>query len=289
MSSTDAKFDESQVNWSYNEQRMLKYMLEQDGMQFMRYFFSFREGSKMVLNWHHYVIEYVLQAVYDGKIKRLIVNIAPGYTKTEQVVINFICRGLALNPRSKYIYSSFSQDLVLEHSSKIKDTVESDEYQSLWPMATKNDAKAKGKWFTEAGGGMIAVPSGGKVTGFRAGRMDKTIFTGALIIDDPIKPLDAYSNTKRNVVNNLFTNTLRSRMATEEVPIIVIMQRLHEDDLSGHLLCGGSGDEWHHLTIPTLLNDETINSEYPKEYTHGKHIDLDGVLAAMHSGVPYEF
>ena len=62
--------------WSYNEKRMLKYMLANDGIQFMRYFFALREGSPMIRNWHHYVIEAVLQAVYDCKVDRLIINIA---------------------------------------------------------------------------------------------------------------------------------------------------------------------------------------------------------------------
>ena len=158
MSSSIVDKLDRQYEWSYNEQRMLKYMLENDGMQFMRYFFKLREGNKMLLNWHHYVIEYVLQAVYDCKIDRLIVNIAPGYTKTEQVVLNFICRGLALNSRSKYIHASYSGDLAQENSSKIKETIESEEFQELWHMPTRVDKKGKKRWFTESGGGMMAAP-----------------------------------------------------------------------------------------------------------------------------------
>lgn len=274
--------------WSYNEKRMLKYMVENDGIQFMRYFFKHREGTKMLRNWHHYVIEYVLQAVYDGKINRLIVNIAPGYSKTEQVVLNFIARGLALNPRSKYIHASYSGDLAQENSSKIREMVGSEEFQELWPMDIRVDSKGKKRWFTELGGGMMAAPAGGQITGFRAGRMESG-FTGAFVIDDPVKPDDAYSAVKRNAINNRFNNTMRSRLAVEEVPMVVIMQRIHEDDLSGYLLKGGSGDVWHHLTIPTLLSDEEINRKYPDDYTHGKRIDLNGILQALHSGAQYAF
>ena len=120
--------------WTEQEKRMLKYMLEEDGIMFMRYFFKIREGSTMLRNWHHYVIERVLEEVYKLNINRLIVNIAPGYTKTEQVVINFISRGLALYPRSKYIHASYSGGLVQENSSKIKDCIESPEFQDLWPL-----------------------------------------------------------------------------------------------------------------------------------------------------------
>ncbi len=274
--------------WSFNEKRMLKYMLEQDGMQFMRYFFKLREGNKMLLNWHHYVIDYVLQAVIDCKIERLIINIAPGYTKTEQAVLNFISRGLALNPRSKYIHTSYSGDLAQENSSKIKETVQSTEFQELWPMQTRTDTKGKKRWFTEVGGGMMATASGGQITGFRAGRMEPG-FTGAFINDDPVKPDDAYSTVKRTAINNRFNNTMRSRLAVETVPMINIMQRIHEDDLSGYLLKGGSGDIWHHLVIPTHLTQELLDKEYDQDYTHGIPIDINEVLTALHGGPAYEF
>ena len=282
------EFEDELEPWSFNEKRMLKYMLEQDGIQFMRYFFKHREGMKMLRNWHHYLIEYVLQAVYDQKIQRLIVNIAPGYSKTEQVVLNFIARGLALNPRAKFIHASYSGDLAQENSSKIKEMVGSNEFQELWPMNIRVDSKGKKRWFTEVGGGMMAAPAGGQITGFRAGRMEPG-FTGAFVIDDPVKPDDAYSAVKRNAINNRFNNTMRSRLAVEEVPMVVIMQRIHEDDLSGYLLKGGSGDVWHHLSIPTHLSEEALNKPYPDDYTHGIPISLNGILKALKDGIDYEF
>mgnify|MGYP003629795602 CR=1 FL=1 len=279
---------DSDTDWSYNELRMLKYMLEQDGMQFMRYFFKQREGTKMLLNWHHYVIERVLQAVFDCDITRLIVNIAPGYTKTEQVVLNFIARGLALNHRAKFIHASYSGDLAQENSSKIKETVESQSFQELWHMKTRVDSKGKKRWFTETGGGMMAAPAGGQITGFRAGRMEEG-FTGAFVIDDPVKPDDAYSIVRRSAINNRFNNTMRSRLAVESVPMIVIMQRIHEDDLSGFLLKGGSGDKWHHLSIPSRLDEEILDRPYPEDYTHGKQLSLNGLLADLHGVKTYDF
>ena len=270
-----------------SELRALRYIMEQDGMCFMRYFFRHREGMRMVRNWHHYVIDYVLQAVYDGKITRLIINIAPGYSKTEQAVLNFIARGLAINPKTKYIHASYSADLAHDNSSKIKMLVESPEFQELWPMATRADTKGKRRWFTEHGGGMMAAAAGGQITGFRAGRMEPG-FTGGLVIDDPLKPDDAYSKVRRNGVNNRFTNTARSRLALETVPIVVIMQRIHDYDLTGFLLRGGSGDTWYHLSIPALLRDEDVNRIYPKSYTHALRIDINEVLKCLHAGEPFE-
>lgn len=280
--------EDGDIIWTDNEKRMMKYMLEKDGIQFMRYFFKIREGSPMIRNWHHYVIEYVLQAVYDCKINRLVINIAPGYTKTEQAVLNFIARGLAINSRAKFIHASYSADLAQENSSKIKETVSSPEFQELWPMNIRVDTKGKKRWFTEKGGGMMAAAAGGQITGFRAGRMEEG-FTGAFVADDPVKPDDAYSAVKRSAINNRFNNTMRSRLAVESVPMIVIMQRIHEDDLSGYLLKGGSGDRWHHLVLPTMLSEEQINKPYSEEYTHGDQINIAEVLEALHTGEDYAF
>lgn len=253
--------------------RILKEYVKRDGNAFDRYFFKARESAKWIANKHHELIDETLQKVLDGKINRLIINISPGYTKTEKAVINFISRGLAINPQAKFIHASYSDDLALVNSQVIRDQISLQEFQELFPMAVREDVSAKKRWFTEQGGGMLAVASGGSITGFRAGRMSKNKFTGALIIDDPIKPDDAYSAAKRRRVNNRFNNTIKSRLAVEEVPIIVIMQRLHEDDLCGFLLQGGSGDKWHHLVLPALI--EETPEPYPTNYTHGLPIPYD--------------
>ena len=119
-------------------------------------------------------------------------------------------------------------------------------------MTLKKDAQSKSKWFNEFGGGMYATASGGAITGFGAGGTNENEFEGAILIDDALKPDDAFSDVKRNAVNNRYNNTIRSRTNNRNVPIIVVMQRLHEDDLSGFLLSGGSGEEWTHLCMPAL-------------------------------------
>lgn len=280
--------DNGEIEWSHNEMRMLKYMLEMDGIQFMRYFFKQRESANLLLNWHHYVMEYCLQAVIEMKIPRLIINLAPGYTKTEQSVINFISRGLAINPRSKFIHASYSGVLAQESSSKIKDTIEGEAYQAMWPMKVRRDKSGNAKWFTQYGGGMLAVSAGGQITGFRAGRMEDG-FNGAFVIDDPVKPADAMSNSKRLTINNRFNNTIKSRLALETTPLVLMMQRTHEDDLAGFLLKGGSKEVWHHLIIPTQFTKEIMNAPYPTKYTHGKPIRLDEILHCMRTGKEYVF
>lgn len=250
----------------------LRYVLEESHLHFSRYFFKHREGTKFIQNKHHELICKVLNEVIQGKRNRLIINIPPGYTKTELAVIFFMARGLAVNPKAKFIHTSYSDDLALLNSQMVRDIVESEPYQALWNRQIRVDTSAKKRWFTNDGGGVYAVSSGGAVTGFRAGRMEEDEFTGAFVIDDPLKPDDAYSDAARTRINNRFMNTIKSRLAIETVPIIVVMQRLHEDDLCSFLLKGGSGDVWDHLELSTPIRRDEA---YPEDYTHGKPIEHD--------------
>ncbi len=207
---------------------------------------------------HFVAITETLEKVARGEIKRLIINIPPRYGKTEIAVKMFIPWGLANNPQAKFIHLSYSDDLALDNSSQAKEYMQSEAFQSLWGMDLKKDAQGKKKWFTEDGGGLYATAAGGAITGFGAGlpdiRKDNSFsdFGGAIIIDDPLKPDDAFSDVKRKAVNNRYNNTIRSRVNDRDTPIIIIMQRLHEDDLSGFLLDGGSGEDWYHLNLPAL-------------------------------------
>lgn len=238
---------------------------EEDGLYFSRFFFKQRTGAKMIVAPHHKVIQQTLDRVVDGEISRLIINVPPGYTKTELATINMIGRGLALNNRARFMHLSYSHNLALLNSSTARGMVKSKAYQAMWPMALKDDADSKAMWWTEHGGGVYASSAAGQVTGFRAGHMEEG-WQGALLIDDPVKPDDAYSETVRDGVNNRFNETIKSRLAIETTPMVVIMQRIHYHDLSGYLLRGGSGEQWHHLNLPVIID----NSEaYPAENTHG--------------------
>jgi len=142
----------------------------------------------------------------------------------------------------------------------------------MWPMALRDDADSKAMWWNEYGGGVYASSAAGQVTGFRAGHMEPG-WQGALIIDDPVKPDDAYSETVRDGVNNRFNETIKSRLAVETTPMIVIMQRIHYHDLSGYLLRGGSGEMWHHLNLPVIIdNSQAYSAQYP-ENTHAIPVD----------------
>lgn len=248
-----------------NEQKVLKIWCESHLLNFTRYIYKENHRRNFTVSPHFVLMANALMKVIIGETKRLIINIPPRYGKTELAVKNFIAYGLALNPQSKFIHLSYSDDLALDNSSQTKEYIESESFQSIWPMNLKKDAQGKKKWFNEFGGGCYATASGGAITGFGAGVTDSEKFSGAIIIDDPLKPDDAHSEVKRKSVNERYNGTIRSRVNDRNTPIIVIMQRLHEDDMSGFLLNGGSGEDWEHLCLPAL--DENNNPLWEQKHT----------------------
>lgn len=242
-----------------------------------RYFFRQNEGRSFNVGDHHKRIAAALDRVFAGECRRLIINCPPRYSKTEMAVKAFIAKGLALNPASKYIHLSYSASLALDNSERTKDIVASDWYQELFPyVQIKPDSKAKQKWYTTAGGGVYATSSAGQVTGFGAGLVEEDFpnggnahkWGGAIIIDDPLKPEDAFSPVIRNKVNDRFENTIRSRVNSRNTPIIVIMQRLHRDDLAGYLQTL-EPNEWEVLSLPALSVDSDGHEValYPFKHT----------------------
>src|SRR5690606_8763121 len=105
-------------------------------------------------------------------------------------------------------------------------------------------------------------------------------FGGAIVIDDPHKPDEATSEVMRENVIEWFQNTLESRKNSKDTPIILIMQRLHENDLAGWLLAGGNGEQWEHVCLPAIQEDGT--ALWPE-----KHSLED--LRRMEGASPYVF
>lgn len=247
---------------------MAKIKCEEDHLFFTRYFFKMRMGSKFIVNWHHLYIADLIDDVVNGRRQNLIINISPGSSKTEEVVINLIARGLALNPMARFLHLSFSDELATLNAASARDIVKSDEYQELWPLQISEDTKAKKRWNVlvngKKAGGCYATSLNGQVTGFRAGHMAEG-FQGAIIIDDPLKPEDAFSKTKVKQANRRLITTVKSRRANPFTPIIMVMQRLGEDDPTGFVEKGGLQGKWDVVKIPALLTDETL-STIPEKY-----------------------
>ncbi len=241
--------------------QVIKSQCELNHLFFTRYFFKQRQGMKFLVNWHHHIVAEFIQKILDGEIKNGVINIPPGSSKTEMVVINLIARGLALNPWARFLHVSSGEDLVLLNSQTARDIVQSQEYQELWPLEIANDAKAKKRWNVmvddKKAGGVYAVALGGQITGFRAGHM-RPGFQGCIIVDDPLKADDAYSAAAIKNANRSLLSTVKSRKANPDTPIIVIMQRLGEKDPTGFIKGGNLPGEWEYLTVPALITEEYV-------------------------------
>lgn len=244
-------------------------------LNFTRYFFKKRFKRKFVVGQHHVRITDVLDRILRGELTRVIFNVAPRYGKTELITKNFIAMGFALNPKAKFIHLSYSDDLARDNSRDIQSIMRTEEYQALFPGTMPTSFGTK-KWSTAAGGGMYAVSSGGQVTGFGAGLVDEDEedlkdaldelelsvtsertdenFGGAIVIDDPIKPDDATNEKVRDKVNHKFETTIRNRVNSRNTPIIIVMQRLDENDLCGYLE-QLEPDEWTVISLPCIYEE----------------------------------
>lgn len=256
----------------YDADDVLRSWILSDSLHFARYFFKLMNGGKkFVVGKHHRMICDKLNDVLTGKTRRLIINIAPRYSKSELVSRNFIAIGLAINPAAKFIHLSYSGDLALGNSVAVKDIVKSDEYQRLFGVEIAVGTDTKSQWNTTKGGGLYATSSLGQVTGFGAGAIenegDAWQFGGAIVIDDPIKPADALSDNNREAVNLHFETTIRNRVNSRNTPIIIIMQRLHEHDLCGYLM-KLEPEEWEVLSVPCISYNEDGEEEALWPFKH---------------------
>lgn len=272
------------------QSQAIRHCIANDTMFATRLFFALQYGKKFNVGEHNKAIAAAFDDVFAGKTQFLMVNLPPRYGKTEMLKA-FVQKGLAINPASKFIMSSYSENLALENSESIRDAVASDWFRNLYPdIEIKKDAKAKQKWYTTAGGGVYATSSQGQITGFGAGTVDtdesdiikflssdiadfmatnddsddeptpetsdEYKFGGAIIIDDPLKVIDADSPVVRQKVIDIFDGTIRSRVNDRKTPIIVVMQRLHKDDLCGYLQRPEEQYDWHVLSLPAIITEQ---------------------------------
>lgn len=276
-----------------NPQEMLRLELLTSFEKYTKAMFKAQYMRSFIVAEHHKKMFKALQDVVDGKCRRLIINIAPRYGKTELVIKSFISWCFALNPKCRFLHLSYSDMLVNDNSETIRSIMQERLYTSLFPQSALAAEKGSAKrWKTKAGGELYAVSTQGQVTGFGAGSVDvdptiekmdggndifvfddqtnemlnmigatTNIFQGAIVIDDPIKPEDAESDIVRERINMRFENTIRNRVNSRSTPIIIIMQRLHEHDLCGYLQDIEPG-EWSVLSLPAIQKNPETGEEY---------------------------
>lgn len=177
-------------------------------------------------------------------------------THNTESVTSWIAWCMGHEPDAEFIYLSYAAPLARENSGVVRQMLLLPEYREIFPRTRLMlDSRAKEHWKTTANGVMYASGSEGTITGFGAGK-ERPGFGGAIVIDDPHKPDEARSPARRASVINNFKETIKSRRnQPQRTPIIVIMQRLHMEDLSGHVISGDDGETWEVLNLPALSAD----------------------------------
>lgn len=237
-----------------------------DLFTFTKTVFGHRKGFDLKENWHQQVICDALEKTVTGQIRNLIINVPPRSGKTELAVVNYIAWCMGNFPDCEFIHSSFSARLATNNAFMARSVMQTDMYQSIFGRPNfLHDSNAKNDYRTKEGGVVYAAGAGGTITGYGAGKM-RDYFGGAIIIDDPHKAAEAESEVMRKNIIDWFFSTIESRKNHPDTPIIVIMQRLHEEDLSGFLLAGGSGDNWEHVCIPAETDGASFwEEQFPIE------------------------
>ena len=213
---------------------------------------AFRElnpTATLLHNWHNELICAKLEPCLQGEINRLIINVPPRSLKSHIATVAFPAYVLGRHPSTQIICASYGQDLANKHALDCRTLMASAWYEHLFPGTRLSSQKQSVQEFaTTRNGYRLAASVGGVLTGRGA---------DIIVIDDPLKPDEALSETQRNAANEWFDHTLYSRLNDKRNGrIIIIMQRLHEDDLVGHVL---ERENWELVRLPAIAEEEEVH------------------------------
>ncbi|MGC2195342.1 MAG: phage terminase large subunit [Terriglobales bacterium] len=212
---------------------------------------AFRElnpETEFLHNWHIEKIADELEKCLRGETNRLCIVVPPRSLKSHSTSVSFPAFVLGHNPAAKIICVSYGQDLADKNALDCRTVMLSDWYKRAFACRLSNTRPALSDFRTTRNGFRLSVSVGGPLTGRGA---------DFIIVDDPLKPDEALSDTQRKAVNDWYDHTLLTRLDNKNTGcIIVIMQRLHEDDLVGHLLKHGG---WKLVRLPAIAEENEIH------------------------------
>lgn len=232
---------------------MYAHLLRHDLSAFIHRSFLELEQSEFHWNWHIEVLAAKLEDVRYGRCKRLIVNIPPRHLKSLAVSIAFPAWILGHDPTKQILSVTYAQDLSDNLARRSRTLMTSAFYEGLFDTRLSKGREALSDFETTGGGYRLSTSIGGVLTGRGA---------DVIIIDDALKADDALSEPRRRSVNDWYDNTLRSRLNNQERgAIIIVMQRLHADDLVAHVQ---ETEAWEVLSFPAIAEqDETYSIRTP--------------------------
>jgi predicted phage terminase large subunit-like protein len=209
-------------------------------------FLTILPGTPYLPNWHIDAVVHQLMRMQAGEISRLLINQPPRSLKSICVSVAYVAWLLGRDPTRRVIVVSYSNELAAELHRQFRMVIDAPWYQALFPAM--RPAKDSGlELVTTLGGSRYATSIGGTLTGRGA---------DLVVVDDPLKAEEAMSEVARKRVIEWYSGTLVSRLNDKDKgPIVVVMQRLHEDDLAGHLL---EQVVWEHLDLPAIAVDHSV-------------------------------
>lgn len=234
-------------------------------------FTELNKDEPLIDNWHIKDLCDILQAEMERIIARrpktfdIIINIPPRSLKSLIVTVSLPAWSWIHKPTMKFIGSSYSGDLSVEHNMMTRQIVESEWYQAMWGDKVQISAEenTKGKFSNTEGGQRRATSTGGSITGSGG---------DVITVDDPTNPKKGASEVERDIANDHFDKTLSTRLNHPEIGLfIIVMQRLHEDDLTGHLLklAKDEGKPYLHICIPAELSKHVKPETFATKYKDG--------------------
>jgi len=208
---------------------------------------------------HHVQIAKKFQALAEGKIKRLIVNMPPRHTKSEFASYLFPAWMMGRDPKLKIIQTTHTAELSYRFGRKVRNLMEENTFQDIFDdIKLSQDSKAAGRWETNQGGEYFAAGVGGAITGRGA---------DLLIIDDPHSEQDALSETAMENAYEWYTSGPRQRLQPGG-RIVIVMTRWSTKDLTGQLMKAQSdvkADQWDVIEFPAIMpNEKPVWPEYWK-------------------------
>jgi predicted phage terminase large subunit-like protein len=231
--------------------------LEASLIEFYRASWPVFDPAPYVHGWHLEAIAEHLEAVSKGEIRKLLITMPPRHSKTLMTSVVWPAwlwakekdpRYPLIGAQTRFLCLSYGDDLALDSALLMRRLVESEWFQTRWGKRVKlqSDQEAKSKFDTSVGGSRISAGFGGTLTG-RGGDIK--------IIDDPLKADDAESDVERKKVLRRYDGTLKSRITDPRTNAeVVIAQRLHEQDLPGHII--ETDPEFEHLMLPAEFEPE---------------------------------
>lgn len=252
---------------SYTEAELVASITQDAYWRFIQEFWHTTVKERLVWNWHMRYLADRMQAcaeeVFAGrpKLEDLIINIPPGTSKSTICSVLFMPWVWTRMPSARAICGSYTHTLALDLSRKARDVVRHPDYQSAFPhIKLRDDQDTKTYFMNTLGGARFSASSGSNVTGMHG---------HFIIIDDPINPEAAYSEVEIANINRWVGTTVPSRKVNKKTATsFLIMQRLHQNDPTGHLLKKAKA-KVAHICLPSELSDKVQPVACRKMYKDG--------------------